>query len=141
MKSVQVHNGFFLTFERGEEVMSSMQLFGERENIDWAVFNAIGSVEDIVIGYYDMNTKQYVFSEEQGPFELLSLKGNISEMDQTPIVHAHAALARCDETLAVIGGHVRSMRVAVTLEMILWLVTQPLTRAFDDDTGLNLIQL
>ena len=58
-----------------------------------------------------------------------------------PLVHAHAALARCDDSLEMIGGHVRSLRVAATLEMIVWLVTQPLIRSLDEETGLNLIRL
>ena len=57
------------------------------------------------------------------------------------LVHAHAVLSRCDESLETIGGHVKSARVAVTLEMVLWLVSQPLTRVFDENIGLRLLNL
>ncbi|MCR4325570.1 MAG: DUF296 domain-containing protein [Patescibacteria group bacterium] len=141
MKSVQIHNGFFIVMERGEEVVSTLAAFGEQEEVHWAAFNAIGAVQDVEIGYYDIEGREYVFRQEGGPFEVVSMKGNISELDETPLVHMHAALARCDETLEMIGGHVRSARVAVTLEMALWFVSQPLLRGFDEETGLNLIQL
>ncbi|MBI4088086.1 DUF296 domain-containing protein [Candidatus Kaiserbacteria bacterium] len=141
MRTVQIHNGFFIVFERGEEVVSALTQFTEREEVHWAVFDAIGAVEDIEIGYYDLEAREYVFRQEEGPFEVVSFKGNVSEFNEAPMVHAHAALARADETLGMIGGHVRSARVALALEMSLWFVSQPLIRELDDETGLNLITM
>lgn len=141
MRTVQIHNGFFVVFERGEEVVSALTQFTEREEVHWAVFDAIGAVEDVEIGYYDLEAREYVFRQEEGPFEVVSFKGNVSEFNEMPMVHAHAALARADETLDMIGGHVRSARVALALEMSLWFVSQPLIRELDDETGLNLITM
>ncbi len=142
MKAVQIHNGFFIVFDKGEEVISTLTRFGELEGVHWGVFEAIGAVENVEIGYYDLAAKEYFFRKEEGVFEVASLKGNVAEVDNEGVlVHAHATLARCDETLETIGGHVKSARVAVTLEMILWLVSQPITRVFDEEIGLNLIQL
>jgi len=142
MKFVQIHNGFFLVFDRGEEVISTLVRFEEQEEVHWGVFDSIGMVENVEIGFYDIENRAYVFREEAGPFEVASLKGNIAEVEgEMPLVHAHAALARCDETLETIGGHVRSLRVAATLEMTVWLVTQPLIRSLDEETGLNLIRI
>lgn len=142
MKFVQIHNGFFLVLDRGEEVISTLTRFGEVEGVHWGVFDAIGMLKDVEIGYYNLEDQEYVFREEEGPFEVASLKGNIAEVEgEMPLVHAHAALARCDESLETIGGHLRSARVAATLEIIVWLVTQPLIRTLDEETGLNLIRL
>ena len=121
--------------------MTALARLGEREEVHWGAFEAIGMVEDVEIGYYDLPSREYVLRQEAGPFEVVSLKGNITEFNEAPLVHAHVALARCDETMEMIGGHVRSARVAATLEMILWLVSQPLVREFDEETGLNLINI
>lgn len=139
MKAVQIHNGFFLIFDRGEEVFTTLANFCRQTDIHWAQFSAIGAVENVEIGYYDLPNRQYVFRREAGPFEVANMDGNIAELNQEPLIHAHGVLSRCDETLACIGGHFRSAIVALTLEMCLWEVTQPLSREFDDDTGLNLI--
>jgi predicted DNA-binding protein with PD1-like motif len=69
------------------------------------------------------------------------MDGNITEFNEVPQVHAHAVLSRCDETLECLGGHIRSAVVAVTLELCLWQVTQPLLRGYDEDIGLNLINV
>jgi len=141
MQSVQIHNGFFLVFDQGEEVIETLRRFCEEQRMHWATFNGIGAVEEVEIGYYDLATRQYVFHAEQGPFEVANFDGNVSELNEEPLVHAHAVLARCDDTLSCIGGHVRSMRVHLTLEVSLWEVTQPLTRTPDPDTGLNLLEI
>ena len=107
----------------------------------WGYFQAIGTVEDVEIGYYNLETRQYVFREEEGPFEVASMDGNIAEIDERSLVHVHAVLSHCDETLTTIGGHINSARVALTLELCLWFVSQPFLRSYDDDTGLNLKNL
>lgn len=141
MQSVQIHNGYFLVFERGEDFLPLLTQFCAETEVHWGQFQAIGALEDVEIGYYDLATRQYVFRQEEGPFEVASMDGNIAEIDEEPIVHVHAALSRCDESLETIGGHVRKARVALSLEVPLWLISQPLMRSFDDETGLNLLNL
>lgn len=141
MQAVQIHNGFFLVFERGEEFMSALKAFCEQEEVHWAQFTGIGAMQDVEIGYYDLESKEYVFRMEEGPLEVASLTGNVSELNEDAIIHAHAVLSRSDDSLACIGGHLRSAVVALTLEVALLHVTQPLLRGYDDDTGLNLLRL
>jgi predicted DNA-binding protein with PD1-like motif len=141
MKSVQIHNGHFLVFERGEEFISTFTAFCEQSEMHWAWFGAIGAFEDVEIGYYDLENRRYMFRHETGPFEVANLSGNVTELNQAPLIHAHAVLSRCDETLAAIGGHLKRATVAVTLEVRLVEVTQPLLREYDEDTGLNLISI
>jgi len=140
MRAVQIHNGFFLVFERGDDLFPLLTRFCEENEVHWGQFQAIGALEDVEIGYYDVGSREYYFRSEMGPFEVASMDGNIAEMEgEQPVVHAHAVLSRCDETLECIGGHLRSARVALTLELCLWHVSQPLIRSYDEDTGLNLI--
>ena len=141
MQHVQIHNGYFLVLARGEELIASLRRFCEEQEVHWGQFQAVGAVEDVQIGYYDLESRQYVFHHEDGPLEVASMDGNISELDERPLVHAHAVLSRCDETLSCIGGHLKSARVALTLEICLWQVTQPLLRQFDEETGLNLLRV
>lgn len=140
MQAVQIHNGYFLVFERGEDFIPTLLRFCEESDVHWGQFQAIGAIENVEIGYYDFATRQYVFRAEEGTFEVASMDGNISEMEnEEPVVHVHTVLSRCDESFETIGGHLRSARVALALELCLWQVTQPLIRRLDEETGLNLI--
>lgn len=141
MQAVQIHNGTFFILERGEEVFSTLKSYLIEHDIHWAQFEAIGAVEDVEIGFYDLPTRQYLFRLEEGPFEVCSMNGNVTELNEEPVLHAHAVLSRCDATLETIGGHLRRATVAVTLELCMWEVTQPLFRRPDDETGLNLIDV
>ena len=120
--------------------MPALIRFCEENEVHWGQFHAIGALENVEIGYYDLATQEYVFKTEEGPFEVASLDGNVSEMEsEEPVVHAHAVLSRCDDSLECIGGHLRRARVALSLELCLWQVTQPLIRSRDEETGLNLV--
>lgn len=141
MRSVQIHNGHFIVLSRGEEVITAIRDFCEEKDVHWAQITAIGAVEDVDIGYFDIESRQYVFKGEPGPFEVASMTGNVAEIDEGPFVHLHAVLSSADDSLSCIGGHIRFARVALTLEIHLLTVTQPLIRRFDPDTGLNLIDL
>lgn len=141
MNAVQIHNGFFFIFKRGEEFISTLTAFCENNDVHWGQFSGIGALEDVEIGYYDLPNKQYVFRSERGPFEVTNLDGNVTELNESPLIHVHGVLSRCDETLSCIGGHIRRAIVSVTLEVCMWQVTQPLLRELDDDIGLNLISL
>ena len=141
MKSIQTTDGFFLVFARGEEFVSTLKNFCETSRINWAQFSGIGALENVEIGYYDLPTRQYVFRLEQGPFEVSNMDGNITELNEAPLIHAHGVLSRCDDSLGCIGGHIRSATVAVTLEVCLRQISQPLLREYDEETGLNLISI
>lgn len=141
MQAVQIHNGTFLVLERGEELFPTVTRYCEEHGIHWAQLQAIGAVEDVEIGYYDLDSRQYVFRQEAGPFEVASMDGNVAELDGLPFIHAHAVLSRCDDTMECIGGHLRRATVALTLEVAMWEITQPLIRRYDDETGLNIINV
>src|SRR3989344_3216660 len=110
MQAVQIHNGYFLVLAHGEELIETVTKFCEETEMHWGQFQAIGAVEDVDIGYYDLENKRYMFQREDGPFEVASMDGNISEYSERPLVHAHAVLSQCDETLRCIGGHIKSTR-------------------------------
>lgn len=141
MQAVQIHNGYFLVLKRGEELIATLTEFCEANDVHWAQFQGIGAVEDVEIGYYDLESRQYSFEKELGPFEVANMDGNISEFNERPLIHVHAVLSQCDETLRCIGGHIKSAHVALTLEITLWIVSQPLLREHDQETGLNLINV
>ena len=142
MEAVQIHNGFFLVFSRGEDFMETLTRFCEENEVHWAQFQAIGAVEDVEIGYYDLETRRYVFRIEEGPFEVASMDGNIAEMaEELPVVHAHAVLSRCDESLECIGAHIKEAYVAVTLEVYMTPLETSLSRKMDDSVGLKLLDI
>lgn len=141
MRAQKTSAGHIIVLERGENVIETLTAFCTKENITAAVFQGIGAVERMKIGYYDLAKKEYFFRDEPGVFEVASMQGNVALVDNTPFIHAHAVLSRCDETCACIGAHIKEAFVAVTLEVCMTTLGIPLSRKLNDDIGLKLLDL
>lgn len=141
MKAKDVEKGYVIRLERGEELIPTLTDFCARRGIQAAVFQGIGAVEQVEIGYYSLETREYFFRKENGVFEVAAMQGNVALVDDKPFIHVHAVLSRCDETLECIGAHIKSARVAVTLEVFMTPLDSSIERKLDDDIGLKLLSL
>lgn len=119
--------------------MSSLVSFAEKHEIFSAEVHAIGALKDFELGYYLLNKKQYKRSKYTEIAELVSCIGNISQKDGKPFPHLHTSLGLPD--FQVIGGHLFSGIVAVTVEAIVRPLPEILLRKFDEVTGLFLWNL
>lgn len=86
-----------------------------------AIVSAIGSVKDVE--FRDLKPgielplalEKTNLIQEEGPFELLSLEGNVVPMEGEPVLHLHALLGTPDGH--VIGGHLFKATVFSTAEI------------------------
>lgn len=139
MRSLDQRDRILLSLARGEPVNESITRFCAERQIPHAVVMGIGAIEDIVIGAYDLVARTYVKRELQGGWEVLALNGNFGWANGKPVLHVHATLS--DMQCNVLGGHLFSALVHVTLEVVLLPGTVPLQRGPDAATGLELWQL
>ena len=141
MKAIQTDKNFIIKLARGDELIATLTQFCEVRGINAAVFNGIGAVERVKIGYYDLGKKEYFFRDESGIFEVASMQGNVALVEGKPFIHVHAVLSRCDESLECIGAHIKEAFVAVTLEVLLAPLNASLSRAHDENIGLKLLDI
>lgn len=141
-KLIHDHDGartFALIFETGDEVMSNLVAFARGHGLNAASFQAIGAFQDVTLGYFDWEKKDYKKIPIHEQVEVLSLIGDVAEKDGEPKVHAHVVLGRSDAT--TLGGHLIEAHVRPTLEVILNESPAHLRKAHDDASGLALIRL
>lgn len=136
-----VQNGYFIVLERGERVIETLTAFCERQGISGGVLHAIGAVEDVSIGYYDLGEKKYVWEKPEGIFEVASMTGNVALVEGNPFLHVHAVLTSASEEGRVIGAHVQEVTTAVTLEVMLTVFQSSIKRERNETIGLNLCTL
>lgn len=141
MRFLATDRGHIIKLERGEELISTLTEFCAKEGVRNAVFQGIGAVERVEIGYYDLGKREYYFKKDESVFEVAAMQGNVALVDGKPFIHAHAVLSRCDESLACIGAHIKEAYVAVTLEVYMTVIDADVERALDDDIGLKLLSL
>jgi predicted DNA-binding protein with PD1-like motif len=92
-----------------------------------------------VVGFYDLERKEYDRIPVEEDTEVLSLLGNLSVTDEGPRVHAHVALGRRDGS--GLGGHLFEATVGGTLEIFVREEPGELRRRDDPESGLPLLDL
>jgi len=128
----------------GEDLFASLKKIVKDHGIERGVIlSAIGSLKDVVFRNVKINIEMPVKlentneMEEKGPFELLSLEGNIfpSESDGEPIIHVH--VMQGSPSGVVMGGHLFKATVFTTTEIFIGkFVDSSVYKAKSDVTGL-----
>jgi predicted DNA-binding protein with PD1-like motif len=128
-----------IVFDTGDDVIEGLRSCAREHHIAAASFTAIGAFRSVVLGYFDVERREYRPIPIDEQVEVLSLIGNIATDAQAPQVHAHVVVGKADGTAH--GGHLLNGTVRPTLEVVL--VEQPahLRRVSDARTGLALIDL
>lgn len=139
MQIKKIEDYIIVRLQRGEELVSKLMEIAKEEGITLATVSGIGSFNYVKLGVYSVHEKKYYANEFREELELTSISGNLSTMDGKPYVHTHANFGRMDGT--VIGGHLNEARVCATSEIFIHLIDGELDRFYDDEVGLNLLDL
>lgn len=135
MNSKNIGENFYaLICEKGEDLNQKISQWVEDNNIQSGTVSVIGAIEDITLGWFDPESKQYINTFYPGEFELVSCQGNISYMDNKPFIHLHAVIS--DRFCRTFGGHLFSSTVAVTAEAFIHTGQQRLERVKQGSFGL-----
>ena len=130
---------FVLVFETGDQVAAGLTEFAKAEKLGAAHFTAIGAFQELTLGYFDWESKQYQKIPLREQVEVLSLAGNLALADGAPKLHAHVVVGKRDGTAH--GGHLIEAIVRPTLEVVLIESPKHLERRHDPQSGLALIKL
>lgn len=135
MISRKIADGYVVRLDKHEEVISTLTSFIIESGIASGIVQGIGAITDIDIGYFNIDDKQYIKHRFAGTYEVISLNGNISMLEDRPFVHLHVAVA--DEQHHLYGGHLFQATVAVTLELFIKTFDSAIERRPDADFGFN----
>lgn len=131
------NNKYVIRLDKGEEIVESIDLIVKNENIKLGTITGIGAVNKAKIGYFEIETKEYHTTDLEEDMEIVSLSGNISEMNGEAYIHMHIALS--NNTYLVKGGHLNSATISATGEIAIDSFEGLVDREFNDKVGLNLL--
>ena len=117
--------------------MEGVKEFCKEYHIEAAFFHALGAAGEVELAWYDLGAKQYVTALFKEDLELISLTGNVSKLGNELVLHSHGVFSGKD--METKGGHVNKAVVSGALEIILTRIEGSIDRAYDDETGLNLM--
>jgi len=139
MKFLKLNDhSFLIKIEFKESLIQSLKDFAQKNNINFAVFYGIGSLNWANIAFYDLKNKKYLSKRFNESLEIISMLGNVSTMNESKVIHAHVCLGRRD--YSTIGGHLEEGEV-ISCEIIMKTYDIALKREKDKITGLNLFKL
>jgi len=124
----------------GEDLAEAIQKKVEQSNVKAGTFFVIGSLKNVVLGYYKEG--EYRSIKLEGPLEIASCMGNIAVNEKNEIiVHPHIVVS--NERGEAFGGHLmKGSLVGATAELvIIEALGVNLQRTLDEKTGLNLWKL
>lgn len=124
--------------DKDEEVISCLEEVIKKTKLQSAFFWAIGAFKNVLLSFYDHNSKSYIDKELNEETEVVSFMGNISYRyaEEIPVIHAHVSLSTREYGL--IGGHLKKAIVAVTLETLILPITDKIERIYNQDFNLFL---
>ena len=119
--------------------MNELASLAAEEGIRAAEISGIGAFGSAVIGFYNLETKEYDRIPVDEETEVLSILGNLSIVDDEPRVHAHVSLGRSDGS--AMGGHLFEGLCGATMEIFVREEPGELRRVPDPNAGLPLLDL
>ena len=138
MEYRRFENTLVIRMDRGEEICGTLAAICEKEDVELAEVSALGAVDRAEMAIYDVPSKTFFRKTFEGPMEIGSLVGSVTRKDGKPYLHLHGVV--CDSELAAHGGHIASMRVSATCEMIVRVFPGEVGRRMDEAIGLNVFE-
>ena len=138
MEYKKVKNHIIVRLDVGEEIISSIKNILKNEKISFATITVIGATNDFTVGTYDVTNQLYKKSNYKGVYEIVSLLGNTSTMNNEPYIHIHMSAA--DKNNNVVGGHLNEAYISATAEIVLNVIETNVDRIKDPNTGLNIFK-
>lgn len=131
-------NKYVLRMDRGEEIVETLKTFCREENITLGWVKGIGAVNQATVGLFEVASKKYHSTNFEGDYEITSLVGNISTMNNEVYLHLHINLS--DIECRTFGGHLNSATIGVTGEIIIESIEGSIDRELSEEIGVNLIK-
>jgi hypothetical protein len=129
---------FAIILETGDEAVSQIKEFADREKLSAAQLTAIGALSEAVLGYFDWERKQYQRIPVREQVEVASFIGDIAlDKDGKRSLHVHVVLGRREGS--AFAGHLFEAHVRPTLEVVLTESPAHLRKRHDPESGLALI--
>lgn len=138
MKYKHSKHAFLIRLVKGEEIINTLTKLLKKETIYAAHFSGIGAVQSATLGFYNLKKKKYRWKKFK-ECEVVSLTGNVTVLNDKLFIHAHMVVS--DSKFNCYGGHLKEAVVGATLEIVLERLAGKAERKFDEEIGLNLLEL
>ena len=130
---------YVMRLDPGDEIVAKVLWLAAVEGIKLATVSGLGAVDNVTLGIFSPDTKQYKANMFHTDFEIVSLTGTITTQRGRPYAHLHMAVG--DLAGRCYGGHLNRAVVSATAEIIMTVIPGgEIERKPDAKIGLNLME-
>lgn len=113
----QFGNTYILTLEPHEELTREIKKFCTDQSIENASISAIGAVNSVTLGFFNVSTNSYIEQSFHKAFELSSANGTLLTTDGEQNLHIHATIS--DKDFRAYGGHLFRAVTSKTIQVVI----------------------
>lgn len=104
-----------LVIEKGEELVTTVAHYAEKNSLASAIFHGIGGANRVKLGVYNETLGNYAYSQYTMHLEISSLTGNVFLHQGRPMVHVHGVFSGSGGIS--FGGHVAECEISPLCEV------------------------
>lgn len=131
---------YLIKLQKGEKLMLALQQFAQETKLEGGWINILGGALNMTLGFYDLDKKEYIWQDFDGLYEITGITGNLAyDQQNQPVFHLHGTFAGRD--FKTIGGHVKDLTVAATVEIFIHRSFKSVKRVQDQSSGLQTLDL
>lgn len=131
---------YLVRLDKGEHLGEAIKQFVAETKIEGAWVNGLGGALEVTLGFYDLDKQAYQWRTFAGLREVVSLTGNLAFDEQGNMMH-HLHGVFGDLAYQMVGGHVKDLVAAATIELFVHRAYQPMRRKVDPNVGLQTLDL
>ena len=128
---------YVIRLDPGEEIIEKVLWLAAVEDIKLATVTGLGAVDNVTLGLFSPDTKQFKANMFHADFEIVSLTGTITTQKGRPYTHLHMAVG--DLAGRCYGGHLNRAVVSATAELVIQTIPGQVDRQPNPQIGLNLM--
>lgn len=132
-------NNFIIRIDKDEQIVESIKKACQIKKIKTGYIFGIGASSELTVGLFKTKEKEFLKKEFKGEYEITSINGNITEMNNKIYLHLHITFS--DKDFNSYGGHLVEAVVSGTCELIITNLKGKVTRFFSNEVGLNLLDI
>lgn len=128
----------YVRLDKDDEIITALTDVCARENCPIAQIQGIGGCESVTVGVFDMEKKAYNETTVDGLLEMTALDGNLTQYENKPYLHLHAAFAyRESGEIKQISGHLLKAVIGLTGEIVITPADGRIGRRYIEELGIR----
>ncbi|WP_053082713.1 PPC domain-containing DNA-binding protein [Chryseobacterium angstadtii] len=126
---------YIVSVQDQSSIVDALTDFITTQNIKAGEVTGIGAANEATLRFFKPSEKKYVDKTFREQMEITNISGNISEIEEKPVLHLHITLGREDYT--ALAGHLLDAKIRGAGEFIIYPLDTRVVKTKNKDIGIN----